>query len=137
VDAGTPHHHQGRHPVLFLVEQGDGEEILPQIEMTLNPQIPLTQHDESCDVLDTSWIQVLQLNLVVVEQPPEEWMRRHHESTLMERHEGDDVAIQRRRCILAARHEPLRRRSPCAEKTAPDETLQVQVAHVQAVPQRH
>jgi hypothetical protein len=50
--------------------QGDGEEVPPQLEVGLNPQIPFAQHDEGCDVLDPVGIQVLQLDLVVVQQSP-------------------------------------------------------------------
>lgn len=67
---------------------------------------------------------MLRLDLVVVEQPPEERMRRHCESALMEGYEGDDVAVGRRRRILAARHEPLRRHSPGTEETTLEDTLQ-------------
>ena len=35
---------------------------------------------------------------------------------LVEGDEGDDLAVGRRRHILATRYDPLHRRGPCAEK---------------------
>ena len=85
-------------------------------------------------MLDPVGIQVLQLDLVVVQQPLEEWLGRNHESTLMEGREGHDVAIGRRRRILATGHEPLRHVGPPTEKTALDEGLYARVGDVKAIP---
>ena len=41
----------------------------------------------------------------------------------LEEREGDDVAVGRRRPLLAAGHKPLRRIGPPAEKTTLDEAL--------------
>jgi hypothetical protein len=48
--------------------QEDGEELPPQLEAGLNPQIPFAQRDEGHDVLYPVGIQVLQLDLVVMQQ---------------------------------------------------------------------
>jgi hypothetical protein len=46
---------------------------------------------------------VLQLYLIVMEEPPEEGIRGHPKPALVEVHEGDDMAIMRHRQLLAAR----------------------------------
>ena len=81
-------------------------------------------------MLDPVGVQVLQLDLIVVQQTLEERVGRNHESTLMEEHEGDDVAIGRRWRLLAARHKPLRRIGPPVEKTMLDKALH---AHIEKV----
>ena len=60
--------------------------------MGLDTQISLAQRDEVHDVLDPIGIQVLQLDLVMVQQPSEERVGRNHESVLVEGREGHDVA---------------------------------------------
>ena len=60
---------------LLLLDQGDGEEISAQLEVGLDPKVPLAHHDEGHNVLDPVRIEVLQLDLVVVQQPSEERMR--------------------------------------------------------------
>jgi len=59
------------------------------------PRYPLAQRDEGRDVLNHVGIQMLQLKLVVVQQPLEESVGRSREPTLVEGDEGDDVAIGR------------------------------------------
>ena len=59
--------HRGLPPSLLLHDQGDREEISPQLEVGLDPQVPLAHHDEGCDVLDPVGVQVLQLDLIVVQ----------------------------------------------------------------------
>jgi hypothetical protein len=68
-----------------------------------NPQESLAQHDESRDVLDPIWVEMLQLDLVVVEEPPKEGMRGCHEPTPVEVRDGDDVTIARHRHLLTSR----------------------------------
>ena len=72
VDAYASHRHRGLLASLLLIDQGDGEEISPYLEVGLDPQVPLAHHDEGCDVLDPIRVQVLQLNLIVVQQTLEE-----------------------------------------------------------------
>jgi hypothetical protein len=59
-------------------------------------------------VLNPVVIQVLQLHLVVVQQPSEERMDRRHEAPFMEVDEGDDVPQWWHR--LPAGNDPLLRR---------------------------
>ena len=113
VDARASHRHQGLSASLLL-HQGDGEEISLELKVGLDPQVPLTHHNEGRNVLDPIRVQVLQLDLIVVQQTPKERLGTNHESALMEGHEGDDVAVRRRRCILTTRHKPLCRIGPPA-----------------------
>ena len=66
VDARASHQHRGLPTSLILLDQGDGEEISPQLEVGLDPQVPLAHRDEGRDVLDPVGVQVLQLDLIVV-----------------------------------------------------------------------
>ena len=75
--------------------------------MGTNPQESLTQGDEHRNVLDFVGIKVLQLHLVVMQQPPKELVGGGGESPLMEVSEGHDVAIRRRQCVLIAGQPPL------------------------------
>ena len=79
VDAHASHWHRGLSASLLLLDQGDGEEISPQLKVGLNPQIPLVHRDEGRDVLDPVGLQVLQIDLIVVQQTPEEWVGRNRE----------------------------------------------------------
>jgi hypothetical protein len=85
-----------------FVDQGDGEEIPPKLEMRLDPKESLAQHDEGHDLLDPVGVEVLQLYLEVVEKPAEEGMRGHPESALVEVREGNDIAVPWHRQLLAA-----------------------------------
>ena len=69
----------------------------------------------------------------MVQQTLEEWVRRNRESTLMEGRKGNDVAIGRRRRILAAGHKPLCRIDFPTEKTTLDEALYAHVGDVRAM----
>ena len=66
---------------------------------------------------------MLQLNLVVVQQPPEKFVSRGRKPPLMEVHERDDVAIGRRWHVLLAGQSPLLGDGPRVEKTAADKAL--------------
>jgi hypothetical protein len=66
VDSGAIY--QGRRPIPLL-DQGDGEEVSPELEVRFDPQEPLTQRDEGCNLLYPVRVDVLQLNLVVMEEP--------------------------------------------------------------------
>ena len=72
LDARTSQQHRGLLASLLLLDQGDGEEISPQLEVGLDPQVPLTHRDNSRDVLDPIRVQVLQLDLIMVQQTSEE-----------------------------------------------------------------
>jgi hypothetical protein len=56
------------HPIR-AVDQGDGEEVLLELEVRFDPQESLTQHDEGLDLLDPIWVEVLHLILIVMEEP--------------------------------------------------------------------
>ena len=59
VDARASYWHRGLPASLLLLDQGDGEEISPQLEVGLDPQVPLAHRDEGRDVLDPIGVQVL------------------------------------------------------------------------------
>ena len=61
--------------------------------MGTNPQEPLTQGDERRNVLDPIGSKVLQLHLVVIQQPPKKLMGRNGESSLMEESKGHDIPL--------------------------------------------
>ena len=63
--------------------------------MGTNPQESLTQGDERRNVLDSVGIKVLQLYLVVVEQPLNELVGGDGESPLMKASEGHHIAFGR------------------------------------------
>ena len=64
-------------------------------------------------------------------------MRGSCESALVEEREGDDVAVERRRCLLTAEHKPLHRISPLVEKTTLDEALHACIGNFRAMPRIH
>ena len=132
VDARASHRHRCI-PLLVLL-QGDGEEVSPQLKVGLDSQVPLAQRDEGHDVLDPIWVQVLQLDLVVLQHPPKEQVRGDRESVLVEGHERYDVAIEQRRHVLMTRHEPLHRVGPPTEKATLDKALHACMGDVKAIP---
>ena len=69
VDAHASHWHQDLPTSVLLPVQGDGEEVPSQLEVRLDPQVPLAHRVEGRDVLDPIGVEVLQLDLVVVQQP--------------------------------------------------------------------
>ena len=66
LNAGASHRHAQLLPLLSLLQEGDSEEIPPQVKVWTNPQEPLTQGDEHRNVLDLIRSKVLQLHLVVI-----------------------------------------------------------------------
>ena len=73
----------------------------PQVKVGTNPQEPLTQGDERCNVLDPIGSKVLQHHLIVMQQPPKELVGGGGKSPLMEVNEGHNVAFRRRRRVLS------------------------------------
>jgi len=67
VDARASHRHRGLLASLLFLHQGDGEEISLELEVGLDPQVPLAHRDEGHDVLDPIGVQVLQLDLIMVQ----------------------------------------------------------------------
>jgi len=84
--------------------------------------------------MDPIGVQVLQLDLIVVQQTLEERVGRNHESVLVEGHEGDDIAIGRRQCILTVGHKPLHHIGPPMEETMLDKALQARMGNIGVVP---
>jgi hypothetical protein len=78
---------------------------------------------------------MLQLELVVVQQPTKESMERNREPTLMEGDEGDDVAIEWRQRIFIVRYDPFHCCGPRAEKALFDQSFHTRVEDIGARPQ--
>ena len=95
MNAGTSHRHAQLLLLLPLLEEGDGEEVPPQVKVGTNPQEPLGKGDERRNVLDPVGSKVLQLHIVVIQQPPKKLVGGGGESPLMEVSEGHDVAVGR------------------------------------------
>ena len=93
LDAGASHRCVQLLLLLPLLLKGDDEEVQPQIKVGTDPQESLTQGNERRHVLDSIGIEVLQLNLVVVQQPPKKFVSRGSKPPLMEVHEQDNIAI--------------------------------------------
>ena len=79
----------------------------PQVEVGTNPQEPLTQGDECRNVLDPIRSEVLQLHIVVIQQPPKELVGGDGESLLVEVSEGHDIPFGWRRHVLITGQPPL------------------------------
>ena len=91
--------------------------------MGTNPQEPLTKGDERRNMLDPIGIKVLQLHLVVIQQPLKELMSRYTESSLMEESKGHDISFGRRWLVLIARQQPLPDGGQLAKEVTADEAL--------------
>ena len=74
-------------------------------------------------MLDPIGSEVLQLHIVVIQQPPKELVGGGGESPLVEVSKGHNVAFGRRRRILIAKQLPLLGGGPCAKKATVNETL--------------
>ena len=59
VDACASHRHRDLPASVLLPVQGDGEEVPPQLEVRLDPQVPLAYRDEGHDVLNPVGVEVL------------------------------------------------------------------------------
>ena len=105
--------------------------------MGTNPQEPLTQGDERRNVLEPIGIEVLQLHLVVLQQPPKELLSRYGESPLVEESKGHDVSFGRRWLVLITRQLPLLVGRQRAEEATADEALQALRGNVGSAPRLH
>jgi len=137
VNADTSHQHAQLLLPDLLLRQVDGKEIPPQIKVGTNPQEPLTQGDDRRNVLDPIGSKVLQLHLVVIQQPLKELVGGGGESSLMEVSEGHNIAFGRRRRVLIAGQPPLLGGSPRAKKAAVNEALQAQEGDIGSAPRLH
>ena len=136
-DAGVSHRHAQLSLLLRLLQEGDDEEMPPQVEVGTNPQEPLTQGDERRNVLDSIGITVLQLHLIVMQQPLKELVGRGGESPLVEVSEGHNIAFGRRQRILIVGQLPLLSGGPCTKKAAVNEALQELEGDIRSTPRLH
>ena len=95
----------------------------PQVEVGTNPLEPLTQGNERRNVLDLVGSKVLQLHIVVIQQPLKELVGWSGESPLVEVSEGHEIAVGRPRRVLIAGQPPLLGGSPYTKKAASNEAL--------------
>jgi len=102
-----------------------------------NPQEPLTQGDERRNVLDPIRIKVLQLHLVVLQQPLKELMSGHGESSLVEESKGHDIPFGRRWLILITRQLPLLNDGQRVKEATVDEALQALSGNAGSAPRLH
>jgi hypothetical protein len=75
-------------------------------------------------------IQMLQLNLVIVEEPQEEAVGRRHKPAIVEVRERHHVAVRRRREVVAIRYYPLVCGGPLTKKTTVDKALYGRMATI-------
>jgi hypothetical protein len=80
------------------------EEILPQIEIRVNPQVSFTQGYQDGNMQDSEGSQVVKLEAVVLQERVEEWVQRHAEPSLVESHKGHHVSLRRSRERRILRH---------------------------------
>ena len=93
---GTSHRHAQLLLPDLLLQKVDSEEISPQVEVGTNPQEPLTQGDERRNVLDPIGSKVLQLHLIVIQQPSKELVGEDGESLLVKVSKGHNITFGRR-----------------------------------------
>ena len=71
--------------------------------MGIDPQETLTQGNKRRHMLNPVGSKMLQLHLIVIQQPPKESMRGYRKSPLMEDGERNDIPFGRHRLTLVAR----------------------------------
>jgi hypothetical protein len=67
VDASAAHGHGHRHTIDLHLDEGDGEEVLPQLKYWRDAEEAFAEGDEGGDILNPVGIQMLQLHPVVVQ----------------------------------------------------------------------
>jgi len=95
MNAGTSHRHVHILPPNLPLRQTDSEEVPPQIEVGIDPQETLTQGNKCRHMLDTIGGKMLQLHLVIIQQPPKKSMRGYGKSPLMKDGKGHGVPFGR------------------------------------------
>jgi hypothetical protein len=80
------------------------EEILPQIEIGVYPQVRFTQGYEDGDMHDSRGSQVLKLEVIVPQERAEERVRRHLEPSLVESRKGHHVSLRMSKERRVLRH---------------------------------
>lgn len=81
------------------------EQVLPQLLVGLHAEVSLTQHNETRYVEDGVWVDILDLQPAVEEQPSHEGVQGDLEATLIGG-EHDHLAISRHRSITFLLHPP-------------------------------
>ena len=109
----------------------------PQVEVRINPQEPLAQGDECRHVLDPVGGKVLQLHLVVIQQPPKELGSRYGESPLMEVSEGHDIPFGWQQLVLVTRQPPLLGGGQRVKEATTNEALQALSGDARSAPRLH
>ena len=137
MNAGTSHRHAQLLPLLPLLQVVDSKEIPPQVEVGANPQESLAQGDKRCNVLDPIGGKVLQLHLVVIQQPPKERVSRYGESSLMEVSEGHNIPFGWQRLVLIIGQPPLLGDGQRAKEATANEALQALRGGVGFAPRLH
>ena len=123
MDAGAPHQRMQLLLPNPPLQKIDDEEILPQVKVGTDPQEPLAQGDERCNVLNPIGGKVFKLHLVVVHQSPKELMGRRGESSLVEVGERNDVPFGWLRFPLFTGQLPLHGGGQRAKEASADEAL--------------
>jgi hypothetical protein len=85
-------------------------------------------------VLDPVGVQVLQLNVIVVQQPSEESVRGHRQAALVQGDKGNDIPILRHRLILVVRYKLLICSGPRTKEALPDKALHLRMSDIRMRP---
>ena len=88
-------------------------------------------------MLDPVGIEMLQLDLVVVQQPLKKFVGGGRESTFVKVGEQHHIVVGRLWQILLAGQQPLLSRGPCVEKTATNKAFHVLEGNVRVAPRIH
>ena len=104
--------------------------------MGIDPQETLAQGNKRRH-LNPIGSKMLQLHLVIIQQPPKDSMRGNSKSPLMEDSKRYDIPFGRRRCLLLTRQQPLRDGKLRAEKAMADKALQTPRGNAGSTPQLH
>ena len=80
---------------------------------------------------------MLQLHIIIIQQPPKESMRRYGKTPLMENDERHNIPFGWRRLSLVTRQQPLLDGGQRTEKAAADKALQTSGGDAGFTPQLH
>ena len=133
VDACAPNLVCLRLPSCLPPHQDDGEEVAPSEKVRRDPEVSLTKRHEGHDVLDPVRVQVMQLDLIMAEEPDKERVQRKCVASLMEVSERDHIPKRRRRELLGTRKDPV----VVAQEPPLDEGVDPRLVHLGSIPVRH
>ena len=105
--------------------------------MGIDPQEALTQGNKRRHMLNPVGSKMLQLHLIVIQQPPKESMRGYCKSPLMKDGERYNIPFGRCRLTLVTRYQPLLYDGQWTEKATVDEALQTSRGDARSAPQLH